>query len=174
MFARLFLLFTTTSLLEIFILVKVGGILGAWPTIGLVIVTALVGSSLVRSQGIQTMFKVQQRMNQGEMPGQQLVEGMMLVIAGVLLVTPGFVTDFLGLMLLQPSIRAHLAKAAMSKLQVQMVTPAAGFQGGFNGHFDPRTHSQGSPFSTDINDGPAQDASKAKGSTIEGEYERKE
>ncbi len=170
MFARLFLLFTTTSLLEIFILVKVGGFLGAWPTIGLVIVTALVGSSLVRSQGIQTMFKVQQRMNQGEMPGQQLVEGMMLVIAGVLLVTPGFVTDFLGLMLLQPKIRANLAKAAMSKLQVQMMTPG----GGFNGHFDPNARPQGSPFSPDANEKPHQGANQGKGNTIEGEFERKE
>lgn len=169
MFARLFLLFTATSLLEIFILVKVGGFLGAWPTVGLVIVTALVGSSLVRSQGIQTMFKVQERMNQGEMPGQQLVEGMMLVIAGVLLVTPGFVTDFLGLMLLQPNVRAHLAKGAMSKFQLQMMSPGAGFQGGFQSYDGNET---ASPFNAQGSAQPPRHSDK--GSTIEGEFERKE
>ncbi|MCE0555619.1 MULTISPECIES: FxsA family protein [unclassified Motilimonas] len=169
MFARLFLLFTATSLLEIFILVKVGGFLGAWPTVGLVVVTAFVGSALVRSQGIQTMFKVQARVNQGEMPGQQLIEGMMLVIAGVLLVTPGFVTDFCGLMLLQPGIRAKLAKAAMNKFQLQMV---AGSHGGFHGGF-----TGGQPF-TPPPQGPNQQGSADNkvndGNTIEGEYERKE
>ena len=168
MFAKLFLLFSATSLLEIFILVKVGGLLGAWPTVGLVIVTALVGSSLVRSQGIQTMFKVQERINQGEMPGQQLIEGMMLVIAGVLLVTPGFVTDFCGLMLLQPLVRAKLAAAAMKKFQLQMVTGAGG-HAGFHGGF-----ASGQPFSPPPQSGAKPTSSMDDGKTIEGEYERKE
>jgi len=75
MFARLFLIFTAVSLLEIFVLVKVGGFLGAWPTILLVIITAFIGSALVRSQGLELVKKLQERMASGEMPGQQLVEG---------------------------------------------------------------------------------------------------
>ena len=117
MFARLFLIFTGVSLLEIFVLVKVGGFLGAWPTILLVIITALIGSALVRSQGLQLVQKLQQRMASGEMPGQQLIEGMMLIITGILLVTPGFVTDLCGLLLLQPTIRAGIAKLLLANVK---------------------------------------------------------
>lgn len=177
MFARLFLLFTFTSLLEIYVLVQVGGLLGVWPTIGLVIITALVGSSLVRSQGLQTMFNVQSRMQQGEMPGKELIEAMMLVIAGVLLVTPGFVTDFCGLMLLQPSVRGKLAEQALAKLSVNMVA-GAGFNGGFHHSGFQGGGFQGG-FSTDhipSDEPPAAKPGQTNGNktTIEGEYERKD
>jgi len=151
MFARLFLIFTGVSLLEIFVLVKVGGFLGAWPTISLVILTALIGSALVRSQGLQLVQKLQQRMAAGEMPGQQLIEGLMLVITGVLLVTPGFVTDISGLLLLQPSIRAGLAKVILANVKF---APQASMGGFSSQGFTQRT---------------AQDDS-----IIEGEFEHKE
>jgi len=118
MFARLFVVFTAVSLLEIFVLVKVGSFLGAWPTILLVIVSALVGSALVRSQGLQLIKQLQQRMAVGEMPGQQLVEGFMLIITGVLLVTPGFVTDGAGLLLLLPTFRSYIAKIILANVKV--------------------------------------------------------
>jgi len=127
MFARLFLLFTAVSLLEIFVLVKVGSFLGAWPTILLVVVTALIGSALVRSQGLQLVQQLQQRLAKGEMPGQQLIEGIMLIITGVLLVTPGFVTDFGGLLLLQPSIRATLAKTILANINLSSATMSGSF-----------------------------------------------
>lgn len=127
MFARLFLLFTAVSLLEIFVLVKVGSFLGAWPTILLVVVTALIGSALVRSQGLQLVQQLQQRLAKGEMPGQQLIEGIMLIITGVLLVTPGFVTDFGGLLLLQPSIRATLAKTILANVNLSSATMSGSF-----------------------------------------------
>lgn len=117
MFARLFVLFTAVSLLEIFVLVKIGSLLGALPTVALVIVTALIGSALVRSQGLQLIQQYQQRIAKGEMPGQQLVEGLMLIITGVLLVTPGFVTDLCGLLLLQPSLRASIAKKLLANVK---------------------------------------------------------
>jgi UPF0716 protein FxsA len=127
MFARLFLIFTAVSLLEIFVLVKVGGILGAWPTILLVIVTAFIGSALVRSQGLELVKKLQERMATGEMPGQQLVEGMMLIVTGVLLVTPGFVTDLCGLLLLQPTIRANIAKLILANVKIVPQASMGGF-----------------------------------------------
>jgi len=127
MFARLFLIFTGVSLLEIFVLVKVGGFLGVWPTISLVIITALIGSALVRSQGLQLVQKLQQRMAAGEMPGQQLVEGIMLIITGVLLVTPGFVTDISGLLLLQPTIRANIAKVILANVKFAPQGSMGGF-----------------------------------------------
>lgn len=159
MFARLFLLFTSVSLLEIFVLVKVGGFLGAVPTILLVIITALVGSALVRSQGLQLVSQLQQRMAQGEMPGQQLIEGIMLIVTGVLLVTPGFVTDFLGLLILQPSIRATFAKAILANVNFASMATPNGF--GFSHHSQ-----HGDPFT--------QSKHVDDGDVIEGEFERKD
>lgn len=118
MFARLFLLFTTVSLLEIFVLIKVGSFLGAFATVTLVVITALVGSALVRSQGLQLLQQLQQRLAQGEVPGEQLIEGVMLLMTGVLLVTPGFVTDFGGLMLLQPAIRNRIAVMVLANIKL--------------------------------------------------------
>jgi len=153
MFARLFILFTTVSLLEIFVLVKVGSALGAWPTISLVIITALIGSALVRSQGLQLVAQLQERLAKGEMPGQQLIEGIMLITTGVLLVTPGFVTDFCGLLLLQPSIRGAIAKAILANVKFSPAT----MSGGFN-----QPHSGFSRSNLD------------DGDIIEGEFERKD
>lgn len=155
MFARLFFIFTAVSLLEIFVLVKVGGFLGAWPTVLLVIVTALVGSALVRSQGIQLVQDLQQRVAKGEMPGQQMIEGVMLIVTGVLLVTPGFVTDACGLLLLQPSIRQKIAQMLLNNVKL---SPNANMYGSFQ-----QTHTD-SPFST----------KKDSGDIIEGEFERKD
>jgi UPF0716 protein FxsA len=137
MFAKLFILFTAVSLLEIFVLVKVGSFLGALPTIGLVVVTALIGSALVRSQGLQLIQQYQQRIAKGEMPGQQLVEGLMLIITGVLLVTPGFVTDFCGLMLLQPSIRANIAKSLLANIKFSSATMSGNFSQPHSGFSKP-------------------------------------
>jgi len=159
MFARLFLIFTSVSLLEIYVLVKIGGFLGAWPTVALVVVTALVGSALVRSQGLQLLQQLQQRMAQGEMPGQQLVEGGMLIITGVLLVTPGFVTDICGLLLLQPAIRANIAKFIMANVKLNST---ASMSGGFY------QSSSDSPFGTKSAN------KKVDEDVIEGEFERKD
>lgn len=152
MFARLFILFTAVSLLEIFVLVKVGSFLGALPTVALVIVTALIGSALVRSQGLQLIQQYQQRIAKGEMPGQQLVEGLMLIITGVLLVTPGFVTDFCGLLLLQPSIRGVIAKRLLANIKFSPAAMSGGFSQPHSGFSKPNIDSD----------------------VIEGEFERKD
>ncbi len=150
MFVRLFLIFTSVSLLEIFVLVKVGSFLGAWLTVLLVIITALVGSALVRSQGLQLLQQLQRRIAEGEMPGVQLIEGVMLLVTGVLLVTPGFVTDFCGLLLLQPKIRVSIAELVLANLKLNPNVS-------MSGHYS-QSHS-GSKTDKDI---------------IEGEFERKD
>ncbi|MEI6897205.1 MAG: FxsA family protein [Psychromonas sp.] len=152
MFAKLFFLFTTVSLLEIFVLIKVGGFLGAWPTVFLVVVTALIGSALVRSQGLQLVAQLQQRLAKGEMPGQQLIEGIMLIIIGVLLVTPGFVTDLSGLLLLQPTIRRTIATIILANVKFSPVMMSSNFS---------QTHSGFSKANLDKD-------------VIEGEFERKD
>lgn len=165
MFPILLLLFIFVPIIEIGLFISVGGYLGLWPTIALVLITAFVGASLVRSQGLQTLMSVQGKLQQGELPAQQILEGVMLAIAGVLLLTPGFMTDALGMLVLLPAPRAAIAKYLMSKIVVKSV--GGGFQGGFQqGPFNQGPHDE-PPF----NQGPF-DAQK--GDTFEGEYERKD
>lgn len=83
MFPILLFLFIAVPVIEIALFIQVGGVLGVWPTIALVLLTAIVGASLVRSQGLQTLLTVQQRLAQGQLPAQQILEGVMLAVAGV-------------------------------------------------------------------------------------------
>ena len=126
MLGRLFILFTAMTLLEVYVLMSVGAWLGADVTIAIIIVSAFAGSYLVRSQGLQTVQKLQQRLAAGEAPGQEIVEGILLLVCGVLLVTPGFVTDALGLLVLTPQIRGRLAKNIIKQYQHKII-PQAGF-----------------------------------------------
>jgi len=128
-FPVLLLLFILVPVIEIGLFIQVGGWLGLWPTLALVLITAFVGASLVRSQGIMTLASVQDRLNRGELPAQQILEGVMLAVAGVLLLTPGFMTDAMGMLVLLPGPRAALAKQVMKRVTVSQ----AGFsQGGFH------------------------------------------
>ncbi|ARC91137.1 membrane protein FxsA [Vibrio coralliilyticus] len=162
MFPILLLMFIFVPIIEIGLFISVGGYLGLWPTIALVLITAFVGASLVRSQGLQTLMSVQNRLQQGELPAQQILEGVMLAVSGVLLLTPGFMTDALGMLVLLPAPRAAMAKYLMSKMTVQSV--GGGFQGGFgSGNF------QQGPFEQDSFNQQPKD-----GNTFEGEYERKD
>lgn len=157
MFAKLFLTMVSVSLLEIYVLIKVGGFLGAWPTVALVVLTAFVGSALVRSQGLQVLRQFQQRIALGESPGQQLIEGFMLLVTGVLLVTPGFVTDFLGLLILQPTIRSMVAKYLLANVKLNSTMSGGFYQS-----------SSRSTFGDDFKN------KKEDGNIIEGEFERKD
>lgn len=149
MFPIILLFFIAVPVIEIALFIQVGGFLGFWTTMSFVLITAFVGASLVRSQGIQTLMTVQQRLHQGELPAQQILEGVLLAVAGVLLLTPGFMTDAMGMIVLLPAPRAMLAKYLMKKVVVQ---------GQFNSGFHHSYHSHRD------NDG----------NTYEGEYERKD
>ncbi len=103
------LVFVITPLVEMYILIEVGGIIGAWSTIALVVLTAVIGVGLIRAQGFATLTRGMARLNAGELPATEIVEGVMLALAGALMVTPGFVTDTAGFVLLTPRVRRHLA-----------------------------------------------------------------
>ena len=181
MLGKLFLTFTTMTLLEVYVLMSVGGLLGAEMTIAIIILTAFLGSYLARSQGLQTVQKLQARLAAGEAPGQEIVEGIMLLVCGVLLVTPGFVTDGLGLLVLTPVIRAKLAQAIIAQYKDRIIPQAGqGFTGNAQGfHF---SSGQGSPFSgaqssshqgNPFQGSPFQQAPEQKddkGDVIEGDY----
>jgi UPF0716 protein FxsA len=91
------------------ILIQVGGIIGALPTVGLVVLTAVVGVWLLRMEGLATLTRVQDKLNRGEIPETELLEGIMLIFGGALLLTPGFFTDFIGFVCLLPGLRRPLA-----------------------------------------------------------------
>lgn len=142
----LFLIFIVVPVIEISVLIQVGEQLGAFTTVVLVILTAAVGASLVRSQGLQTLLSAQKKIQQGQQPGQEVIEGVMLAIAGVMLVTPGFVTDFLGLLLLLPFTRQFFAAKLLERMIIKNMAQG---QREFNGDFS----SPHQPTSEDIIDG---------------------
>jgi UPF0716 protein FxsA len=110
LFRILLILFLTVPLVEIAILIKIGKVIGAGYTIALVIGTAILGAALLRAQGISTLAKVQTNINRGQLPAIELIEGLILLISGVLLLTPGFFTDMLGFLALVPILRQRLAQ----------------------------------------------------------------
>ena len=125
-FQTLFLIFLLVPLAEIYLLIKVGGIVGALPTVILVVLTALIGAVLVRWQGISTLFRAQQSLQRGELPAIALLEGALILIAGALLLTPGFLTDALGFACLVPSWRQGLITWFLSRKGTMSAQPPHG------------------------------------------------
>ena len=102
------LLFMLIPIVEMWILIEVGGWIGALPTIGLVVLTATIGLSLLKQQGLSTLMRVRRKMDEGAIPASELVSGVMIAVGGALLLTPGFVTDAVGFALLIPQTRQWL------------------------------------------------------------------
>ena len=105
MFFKLFLAFTLVPFIEIYLLIKIGAQVGAFNTILIVILTGLLGASLARLEGIKTMTKVRDSLNRGDLPAEEMLDAMLIFVAGVVLLTPGFLTDLTGLALLVPKLR---------------------------------------------------------------------
>jgi UPF0716 protein FxsA len=141
--AKLFLLFAILPIIEIAVLINVGEQIGGWYTVAIVILTAFAGAHLVRQQGLSTLMQAQQKMQTGSIPGQEMAEGLLLVIAGVLLVTPGFITDGLGFLLTLPVTRPLIAKSLLKNMSMKVMDP--NFQGNFTqqGFQQPRSAEQG-------------------------------
>ncbi len=121
-FRLLFLLFILVPLVEIYLLIQVGSAIGAVPTILLIVITALAGVTLLRAQGLSTWLEAQRTLAGGEIPALQLMEGAALLVSGALLLTPGFVTDFIGFLGLIPATRKMLVRWFLSR------TTVVGFQ----------------------------------------------
>lgn len=110
MFRIFFLIFLLVPLIELYVLIQVGSIIGALPTILLTVVTAIVGASLMKNQGVSTMQRAQQSLSQGVVPETEMMEGLFIFLGGLFLLIPGFITDTLGLLFLIPPVRHLLAK----------------------------------------------------------------
>lgn len=148
----LFVLFIVVPILEMWVLIEVGSRIGALPTIGLVFLTAVVGVTLLRQQGLSTILRANQRLRTGEIPATEMGEGIFLAVGGALLLTPGFVTDGVGFACLIPGVRRWLLKRILKRVRVVQF-------GGGAGPFDRE------PFEPGKENDP-------KSRTIEGEYRR--
>lgn len=120
MLGRLLLLFLITPAVELGLLIQVDRLIGFWSTIGLIILTGIVGSYLARREGLSAWRRLNSRLHAGELPGKELADGVIILVAGALLITPGVLTDFFGFMGLLPPTRALIRKAVMKRLQSKM------------------------------------------------------
>ena len=111
-------LLLVVPILEIAVFILVGGQIGVLYTLALIFVTAVIGTFLLRSQGFHLLGRIQQKMAEGEVPGKDLVHGIMILVAGVLLLTPGFVTDGIGFLLFFPPFREVLWQTVASRLVI--------------------------------------------------------
>ena len=116
----LLFLFVVTPILEMLLLIEVGSKIGALNTVGLVLLTAMIGLALLRKQGLDTLLRANQKINSGEVPAQEMAEGLALAAGGALLLTPGFITDGIGFCLLLPFTRKLLVKTVFSRLVANM------------------------------------------------------
>ena len=135
-FPALLLLFLLVPLAEIYVMIKVGGIIGALPTVLLVVLTAVAGAALARIQGLATLQRLQATLARGEAPAIEMFEGVLLLVGALLLLTPGFITDLLGFVCLFPATRKALAFQVLKRITV--VTPAGPRRKPSGGH-QPRT-----------------------------------
>ena len=126
MFGRMLLLFIFLPMVELYLLIMLGSRIGAMPTIGLIVLTGLLGASLARQQGLSVISRIQKEMASGKPPTQELVEGALIVVGGIVLLTPGIITDIFGFSLLIPSIRKALCRT-LTKSFTKKVTKATGF-----------------------------------------------
>jgi UPF0716 protein FxsA len=115
-FGVLALLFVVVPFVELFLLIQVGQAVGTIPTIAGLVVISIVGAWLVKREGLTVLRKAQQQVRTGQVPGRELVDGVLILFGGALLLTPGFLTDVLGIALLVPPVRAMLRAMAMTRL----------------------------------------------------------
>ncbi|OYX44607.1 MAG: exlusion protein FxsA [Rhodobacterales bacterium 32-67-9] len=118
----LLIAFIAVPLIEIGLFIKVGGLIGLWPTLAIVLLTAIAGSWLVRMQGAQAMAELRGSLNELRDPTEPIAHGAMILLAGALLLTPGFFTDAMGILLLIPPVRAAVLRYLAARVRVERFT----------------------------------------------------
>ncbi|MCP4983201.1 MAG: FxsA family protein [Gammaproteobacteria bacterium] len=127
MFPLIATIFLLVPIIEIYLLIQVGQVIGAGWTIFLVVLTAVLGVWLLKIQGLSTLTRAQQKMQENELPAGEILEGMGLVVAGALLLTPGFFTDVLGFLLLFPPTRIWLVSRIAARMVVASSVNVQGY-----------------------------------------------
>jgi len=121
MLLRLFLLFTIVPIVELYLLIQLGGVIGMLPTIALVIATGAAGAAMARREGLRSWLAVQAELAQGRLPGTELLHSLLILIAGIVLVTPGIITDLAGILLLARPTRVGLIRVLKKRFEGQLV-----------------------------------------------------
>jgi len=150
------ILFIVVPLVELYLIIEVGSVIGALWTVLLVVLTAVIGVTLLRIQGFNTLNRARQNMEMGTLPAMEMMEGMVLAVGGALLITPGFITDTLGFLCLIPVTRRAMIRYLMQRSTMH----GQGF------------YSHGTTHYTRGHDHVRRDHDKHQGRTIEGEFHR--
>jgi UPF0716 protein FxsA len=137
----LVLLFIVVPILELYVIIQVGGLIGIWPTLALLLLDAILGSMLLRHQGRGAWRRFNEALAQGRFPGKEVVDGLLIVIGGTLLLAPGFITDIVGLIFLIPPTRA-LVRAVLKRFSIGRIA-VVGLGG--NGPFGSGPFGRGGP-----------------------------
>jgi UPF0716 protein FxsA len=139
---RLALLFVVVPLIELVLLIQLGQVVGLWPTLGLVIMTGVMGAMLARAEGLRVLYQFQTELASGALPGQALLDGISVLVGGAFLLTPGILTDLAGFALLLPFSRRRIQRMVRRRLQggleqgtikvMSMGPGGVGWSGGFS------------------------------------------
>ncbi len=152
------IVFIGVPIAEIATFIQVGDVIGLWPTLLTIVLTAVIGTAILRRQGLATLATAQSTLNEGQLPLESVVHAVFLLIAGVLLLTPGFLTDGVGFALLVPPVRLWLAHWLFEKIRNSKSVHVEGFSNG---------RSSSSPFDGTRDDGPIIDGEIIDGEIIE-------
>ena len=161
----LFLAFLMVPIIEIALFIQVGGLIGLWPTLGIVVLTAILGTWLVRTQGRMALGQLQKSFSQLGDPTEPLAHGAMILFSGALLLTPGFFTDAFGFALLMPPVRVAVFKYLRSRVtvaQFQMGPGPMHGQQGMGAGFPPGAHPRSHDENGDVIDGEFEDVTSSR------------
>jgi len=120
MFFKLFFLFTLIPVIELALLIEIGSKIGILNTVVIVILTAIIGAYMVRREGTGVMYRLQKNMQEGVFPGEEMINGAMILVAGALLLTPGFFTDVMGFLMVIPVSRSYISNWIKKYIEKKM------------------------------------------------------
>lgn len=132
MFGFLLLLFGVVTLTEIWLIIQVDSVIGGWQTFGILVLDSAIGAWLVKQQGTSILGRIQSALQRRELPTNPLIDGLLVLIAGALMLTPGFLTDGLGLLLLLPPTRAVVREILKKRFAGRVTVASGGFGPGFS------------------------------------------
>ena len=149
----LLIAFIAVPIIEIALFIQIGGFLGLFPTLAIVVLTAIAGTYLVRTQGLSVLSQLQSRFREMNDPSEPLVHGAMILFSGALLLTPGFFTDFIGFLLLIPNVRAAIFQKVRKRINMQKAnfeTRFSSSQNVYEGEYEPVSNPENSPWANEI------------------------
>ena len=149
----LLIAFIAVPIIEVAFIIQIGGFLGLFPTLAIVVLTAITGTYLVRAQGLSVLSQLQSRFREMNDPSEPLVHGAMILFSGALLLTPGFFTDFIGFLLLIPNVRAAIFQKVRERINMQKAnfeTRFSSSQNVYEGEYEPVSNPENSPWANEI------------------------